>query len=101
MAVDIEELIIGPFRELVDRGKEALENAGTGDDDDAEKARQMTKAAKGVIREGERALKRLQPLWDSQVEKYGETFKATMSKNGRLLFLFRVSSGNLDLQEQC
>jgi hypothetical protein len=85
MAVDIEELIIAPFREVVDRGKEAAANADAavqdGDDDD-ESAKRMAKAAKGVVREGERALRRLQPLWDDQVEKHGDTFKAAMGKNG-------------------
>jgi len=41
----------------------------------------MAKAGKAVVREGERALKRLQPLWDDQVEKYGDRFKAAMGKN--------------------
>ncbi|KAH8896602.1 hypothetical protein GQ53DRAFT_743241 [Thozetella sp. PMI_491] len=81
MAVDIEELVIAPFREVVERGKEALANAEAAVDDNEDAAKAMEKAAKAVVREGERALKRLQPLWDSQVEKYGDTFKTTMSKN--------------------
>ncbi len=82
MAVDIEELIIAPFREVVERGKEAVAHAEGASEDDEDVSKQMSKAAKAVVREGERALKRLQPLWDSQVEKYGDTFKSGMSKNG-------------------
>ncbi|SPQ25340.1 c072eb4d-7147-47d1-99f8-fcc1fd18cc88 [Thermothielavioides terrestris] len=91
MAVDIEELIIAPFREVVDRGKEAVANAeaargesGDGDGNGNDTAQRMAKAGKAVVREGERALKRLQPLWNDQVEKYGDTFKAAMSKNDEI-----------------
>jgi len=85
MAVDMDELIIAPLREVVDRGKEAVANAEAADDrgDDADDtAKRMAKAGKAVVREGERALKRLQPLWDDQVEKYGDRFKAAVAKNG-------------------
>jgi hypothetical protein len=87
MAVDVEELIIAPFREVVDRGKDAVNNAEAaahGDDDD-ETAKRMAKAGKALVREGERALKRLKPLWDDQVEKHGDIFKTAMGKNGRCL----------------
>lgn len=84
MAVDAEELIIQPFRELVQKGKEAAENAIAAEEDDVELSQRMGKAAKAVAREGERALKKLQPLWDSQVEKYGDSFKNSMSQNGML-----------------
>ena len=84
MAVEIEELILAPFREVVDRGKDAVTNAEAAveDDTDDETAKRMAKAGKAIVREGERALKRLQPLWDGQVEKYGDMFKTAMSKNG-------------------
>lgn len=85
MAVDIEELIIAPIREVVDRGKEAVANAESADDrdDDADDtAKRMAKAGKALVREGERALKRLQPLWDDQVKKYGDAFRTAMDKNG-------------------
>ena len=81
MAVDIEDLIIAPFREVVKRGNEALANAQADADEDAAPA--MEKAAKALVREGDRALKRLQPLWDSQVEKHGDIFRDTMSKNSK------------------
>lgn len=85
MAVDIEELIIAPIREVVDRGKEAVANAESADDrdDDADDVtKRMAKAGKALVREGERALKRLQPLWDDQVKKYGDAFRTAMDKNG-------------------
>jgi hypothetical protein len=82
MAIDVEELIIHPFRELVEKGNEAVDNAAAAEGEDAELSKRMAKAAKAVVKEGERALKKLQPLWDSQVEKYGDSFKKSMSQNG-------------------
>ncbi|GJC97666.1 SH3 domain containing protein [Colletotrichum higginsianum] len=81
MAVDVEELIITPFREVVERGKEAVANAEEAQNDDPEQAKQMMKSAMAITKEGERALKRLQPLWDSQVEKHGDTFKDIIADN--------------------
>ncbi|CAK7211538.1 hypothetical protein SCUCBS95973_001149 [Sporothrix curviconia] len=83
MGVDAEELIVRPFREVVERGTEAVANAesydeGDGGDVDAETLAEMVKAGRAVVREGERALKRLQPVWDGQVEKYGDAFKDAM-----------------------
>lgn len=84
MGVDAEELILSPFHEVVDRGKEAVANAQGAADDDAELSRLMAKAGVAVVKEGERALKRLQPLWDSQVDKYGDVFKENLSQNAAI-----------------
>ncbi|KJR84325.1 uncharacterized protein SPSK_08383 [Sporothrix schenckii 1099-18] len=83
MGVDAEELIVRPFREVVERGNEAIQNAEAGEADDASSVdgsvlADMAKAGRAVVREGERALKRLQPVWDGQVEKYGDAFKDAM-----------------------
>lgn len=83
MAVDVEELIISPFREVVERGKEAVTNAEEAQDEYPDQAKQMMKSAQIVSKEGERALKRLQPLWDSQVEKHGDVFKEMIGDNGK------------------
>lgn len=83
MGVDAEVLILGPFREVAERGKEAIANAQDIDDDAGnEGAKYMLKAAQTVAKEGERALKRLQPLWDGQVGKYGDAFTDALSQNG-------------------
>ncbi|GKT96573.1 SH3 domain-containing protein [Colletotrichum tofieldiae] len=83
MAVDVEELIILPFREVVERGKEATTNAEEAQNEDPEQAKQMMKFATMITKEGERALKRLQPLWDNQVEKHGDMFKEIIADNVR------------------
>ncbi|KAM0281459.1 hypothetical protein ACHAQH_003489 [Verticillium albo-atrum] len=75
MAVDVEELIITPFKEVIERGQDAVANAQTAEDDDPELSKQMAKAAQVLIKEGERALKRLQPLWDAHIDKFGDAFK--------------------------
>lgn len=87
MAVDAEELIIAPFREVVDRSKEAIEHAEKAQSDNSELAVQMMKSAQLVFREGERALKRVQPLWGSQVDKHGDSFKDAVGDNGEHLRL--------------
>ncbi|CAN8104787.1 unnamed protein product [Discula destructiva] len=81
MGVDAEILILGPFREVVERGSEAVANAQDVDDEDSESAKLMRKAALAVTKEGERALKRLQPLWNSQVEKYGDAFTNALGQD--------------------
>lgn len=82
MGVEAELLILGPFKEVAEKGKEALVNAQDADDGDNDNARFMLKAAQGIAKEGERALKRLQPLWDGQFEKYGDTFTNALVQNG-------------------
>ncbi|KAJ9155683.1 SH3 domain-containing protein [Pleurostoma richardsiae] len=81
MGIDAEELIIRPFQEVVERGKEAVANAEAVAEEDEILSSRMVKAANAIVREGERALKRLKPLWDGQVEKFGDAFKDGMSKN--------------------
>lgn len=94
MAIDVEELVIQPFREVVERGKEAVANAegvndGENEDDtdpsNDQDATEMLKAARSLVREGERALQRLLPLWKERVDKYGDAFTETMRQNGEFL----------------
>ncbi|KAG7129006.1 hypothetical protein HYQ45_011655 [Verticillium longisporum] len=75
MAVDVEELIITPFKEVVERGQDAVTNAQAAEDDDPQMATQMARAARALVKEGDRALKRLQPIWDAHVDKFGDAFK--------------------------
>ncbi|KAM0497693.1 hypothetical protein ACHAP6_006052 [Verticillium nonalfalfae] len=75
MAVDVEELIITPFKEVVERGQDAVTNAQAAEEDDPEMGTQMARAAQALVKEGDRALKRLQPIWDAHVDKFGDAFK--------------------------
>lgn len=90
MGVDADELIIRPFKEVVERGNEAVANSGEAGDDldgaaesaDNSAGSRLAKASRALVKEGERALKRLQPIWDDQVEKYGDAFKDAMLQQG-------------------
>lgn len=95
MAVDVDELLITPFEEVVEKGRDAAANAEAAQGDDPELSKQMSKMAQAVVREGERALKRLQPLWDSHVEKYGEAFKESIRANGELTARYVCSAVRL------
>lgn len=97
MAIDVEDLVIQPFREVVERGKEAVANAeaaarSSGVDDNGVNASTgqnvtgMLKTARSLVREGDRALQRLLPLWKERVEKHGEAFTENMRQNGEYLF---------------
>ncbi|KAI5862519.1 hypothetical protein GGS23DRAFT_605472 [Durotheca rogersii] len=94
MAIDVEELVIQPFHEVVERGKDAVANAEAAADDADENdpkassgrdAREMLKAARALVREGERALQRLLPLWKAQVDKYGDAFTEAMRQNEQIV----------------
>ncbi|KAI2617722.1 hypothetical protein GGS26DRAFT_576135 [Hypomontagnella submonticulosa] len=95
MAIDVEELVIQPFREVVEHGREAVANAeataGAGpDENDVESTSQqnatdMLKAARSLVKEGERALQRLLPLWKERVDKYGDAFTEAMRQNDKIL----------------
>ncbi|KAK4163285.1 hypothetical protein QBC43DRAFT_301264 [Cladorrhinum sp. PSN259] len=79
MGVDAEKLLIRPFRDVVTLGNAALANATAVPHDDRHaRYDDMAKAAQSLVREGERALKRLQVVWDDHVEKYGDAFREMM-----------------------
>lgn len=82
MGVDAEVLILGPFKEVVERGQEAVAYAQDIKDEDSDIAQGMIKIAQALTKEGERALKRLQPLWNGQVQKYGDAFTTAVSQDG-------------------
>lgn len=85
MAIDVEQLILQPFRDVVERGKEAAENAESDGADEAGVVKAMQKSARTLVKEGERALQRLQPLWNERLTRDGDAFAETMRDNGRNL----------------
>ncbi|KAK7956374.1 uncharacterized protein PG986_005596 [Apiospora aurea] len=84
MPVDAECFVIHPFQELVKIAKEAAANAEADKSEDPEQSKCMLKAARGLVKEGERALQKLQPLWDAQIERHGDAFKKGIRDNGKL-----------------
>jgi hypothetical protein len=81
MAVDAEELLIRPFRDVVALGAVAVTNAET--HASHEHAGRMSKAAQAVVREGERALTKVQLVWNDQVARYGNSFRETIVEQGK------------------
>ncbi|KAF5017973.1 hypothetical protein F66182_10067 [Fusarium sp. NRRL 66182] len=70
---DVADLVITPFRDIVDKGRTAVENAGQ------DKA--MLKASQSLVKEGERALKRLEPLCRKHLDEYGPNFVDALKEN--------------------
>ncbi|ESU16377.1 hypothetical protein FGSG_09752 [Fusarium graminearum PH-1] len=70
---DVVDLVIGPFRDIVEKGREAIENAG----DD----KTMLKASQSLTKEGERALKRIEPLCRKHLDEYGSNFLDALKEN--------------------
>ncbi|KAH9897227.1 hypothetical protein F4778DRAFT_783326 [Xylariomycetidae sp. FL2044] len=67
----VDQLVLAPFKEIVEKGNTAVENArAAGQDAPAP----MLKASQGLIKEGERALKRLEPLCTRNYDEYGHNF---------------------------
>lgn len=83
MAVEVEDLIVQPFRELINRGNEAIANAEAARPEDVVLAQLMLKSARAVVREGERALQRIEPLLLGHLEKYGDAFRDAARECGK------------------
>jgi hypothetical protein len=71
---DVAELVLTPFREIVEKGKTAVENAGD--------AQPMLRTSQTLVKEGERALKKIEPLCKKHLEEYGVNFIDALKENG-------------------
>ncbi|RYP12722.1 hypothetical protein DL767_011145 [Monosporascus sp. MG133] len=81
MADEVERLVIAPFREIVEKGNVALENAQNAED---EKVASMLKAAQSLVKEGDRALKRIEPLCTNNYSEYGTNFINAVKEHDEL-----------------
>lgn len=81
MTDEVERLAIAPFREIVEKGNAAIENVPNADE---ETSPLMLKAAQNLVREGERALKRIEPLCTKNFEEYGVNFVDAIKENGKI-----------------
>ncbi|KAK7420857.1 hypothetical protein QQZ08_010186 [Neonectria magnoliae] len=70
---DVNDLVVTPFRDIVDKGRTAVANA--------EDAQPMLKAAQALVKEGERALKRIEPLCRKHLDEYGSNFLDALKEN--------------------
>ncbi len=91
MAVDAEDLLIRPFRDVIAAATVALTNAsnhafpqGTAS---ANHANLMARAAQALVREGERALNKVQLVWNDRAQKEGDGFGDIMVQQGETVAL--------------
>ncbi|KAL2890157.1 sh3 domain-containing protein [Ceratocystis lukuohia] len=63
----IADLILTPFRDIVEKGRAAVDVAGSGHPE-------MAKAAQSLIKEGGRALKRIEPQCQRHADEFGTSF---------------------------
>lgn len=81
MADEIERLVLSPFRDIVEKANTAADNA---EDADGGAAAPMRKAAQNLAKEGERALKKIEPLCKKNYEEYDSNFVDAMKEHGQL-----------------
>jgi len=75
----VQNLVVSSFKDVVTKGRTALENAVAAGD------LSMQKAAQGLVSNGERALKKIEPLCKRQVDEYGEGFVDALKENGEFV----------------
>jgi hypothetical protein len=82
MADEVERLVLAPFREIVQKGKTAIENVESAGD---EAPAGMLKAAQNLVKEGEKALKKIEPVSTATYEEYGSNFIDAVKANGAII----------------
>lgn len=70
----VEELAVKPFREVVEKGKMAMQNAGESQD--------MMKEAQRLVKVGERGLTRIESSCKKLYDEYGINFIRSLKENG-------------------
>ncbi|KAL7950182.1 hypothetical protein V8C42DRAFT_309700 [Trichoderma barbatum] len=78
---NIVDLILTPFRDIVDKGRTAVQNAGD--------TQPMLKASQALLKEGERALKKIEPLCKKHFDDYGPAFIEAV-KDNEVIAQYRV-----------
>ncbi|KAI0470170.1 hypothetical protein F4859DRAFT_505274 [Xylaria cf. heliscus] len=81
MAEEVDRLVLTQFREIVEKGKTAIENVESAGDQAPEP---MLKAAQNLVKEGEKALKKIEPVSTAHYEEYGNNFINAIKENDDL-----------------
>lgn len=89
MAEEVERLVLANFREIVEKGKTAIENVESAGD---QAPAPMLKAAQNLVREGEKALKKIEPVSTNYYEEYGSNFIDAVKENGAALLYSHSAS---------
>lgn len=72
----VDDLVLAPFRDIVAHGEAAINSAEDGGDGE------MLRAAQLLLKEGERALKKIEPVCRKGYEEYGSNFVDALMENG-------------------
>ncbi|KAI0817320.1 hypothetical protein GGR55DRAFT_684997 [Xylaria sp. FL0064] len=81
MAEEVERLVFAQFREIVEKGKTAIENVESAGD---QAPTPMLKAAQNLVKEGEKALKKIEPISTANYEEYGISFVNAIKENDEI-----------------
>jgi hypothetical protein len=90
--VQLEHLVLAPFRETAGKARTALDNAESAEEHDGDVARAMQRAARGLLSKAERALKKIEPLCERFTGEYGPAFVDAVKDNGKLAAVFLIRS---------
>lgn len=72
----VDDLVLAPFRDVVAHGEAATNNAEDRGDDE------MFRAAQNLVKEGERALRKLEPVCRKYHDENGTDFVDALMDNG-------------------
>lgn len=72
----VDDLVLAPFRDILAHGEAANRNAENSGDEE------MFKAAQVLVKEGERALKKIEPVCRKGYDEYGSNFVDELMENG-------------------
>ncbi|KAM0270655.1 hypothetical protein ACHAQH_009337 [Verticillium albo-atrum] len=95
MAILTELLVTRPFSEIIERGNEAITQAEDVADEDEDVSWRMLKAGQALVKEGERAMKRLVPMVRDQTPEFGDSLKDLMTRDGEVKEKQRALDGLL------
>ncbi|RBQ96826.1 hypothetical protein VDGD_09086 [Verticillium dahliae] len=95
MAIQTEQLVTRPFSEIIERGNEAIAQAEDVSDEDEDVSWRMLKAGQALVKEGERAMKRLVPMVKDQTPEFGDALKDLMTRDGEVKDKQRALDGML------
>ncbi|KAI6785438.1 uncharacterized protein J7T54_007080 [Emericellopsis cladophorae] len=77
MMEEVDDLVLTSFRDIVDKARTALLNA-------SEENPVMLKAAQALLKEGERAIRRIEPQCRRHLDDYGSSFIAALKDNDEI-----------------
>lgn len=79
---EVDDLVLTPFKEIAEKARLAVVNAGDGNPI-------MLQAAQSLLKEGDRGLRKISPLCKKQYEDYGTSFIASLKDNGMYSFFLK------------